>query len=81
MMGCTSVKSGLIDRHPLEESEKLWEKNQFDLNMSMLKNTQGISAPLKLTMERKVASKVGRLPCMKSSNVMGQILSGKFESI
>ncbi|CAD5114871.1 DgyrCDS3904 [Dimorphilus gyrociliatus] len=81
MFGSASVKSGLMQRHPLEESEKLWDKNQFDLNMAMLRNTQGISAPLKLTMERKFASKVGRLPCMRSSNVMMQTLNGSDETI
>lgn len=51
------------------------------MEMIMLRNTQGIHAPLRLAMELKSAEKVGRLPFLPSSNVMRDVILGRDEDI
>ena len=43
-------------------------KNQEMLDFKMLRNTQGLQAPLKLQMERAVASKVNHTVCSTICN-------------
>lgn len=45
--------------------------------MVMLRNTQGLHAPLRIGMELKAASKIGHLPFLPSSNVMSDSLTGR----
>lgn len=47
------------------------------MNMTILRNTQGLHAPLKLSMEMKAANKIGRLPFLPSSNLMSDVLTGR----
>ncbi|KAK7496609.1 hypothetical protein BaRGS_00012261, partial [Batillaria attramentaria] len=54
----THAGSGLVSAHPLEYSEKTWLSHQQKMDMVMLRNSQGIHAPLRLTMEQHFAQKV-----------------------
>ncbi|KAK4886576.1 hypothetical protein RN001_002847 [Aquatica leii] len=63
--------------HPLILSERNYHKNRHTMNMVMLRNTQGLHAPLKITMELKAAKQIGRLPFLSSSNVMHDSLTGR----
>lgn len=45
--------------------------------MTILRNTQGLHAPLRIAMEQKAAKKVGHLPFLPSSHVMLQSLTGQ----
>lgn len=45
--------------------------------MSILRNTQGLHAPMRLKMELNAASKIGRLPFLPSSNIMIDVLTGR----
>lgn len=47
------------------------------MNMTVLQNTQGLHAPLRLAMELRSAKKIGRLPFLASSNVMYDSLTGR----
>ena len=49
--------------------------------MLVLRNTQGLHAPMKLAMEIKAAEKVGRLPFLPSSNIMRDVLLGYDEDL
>ncbi|EZA54366.1 hypothetical protein DMN91_002354 [Ooceraea biroi] len=60
--------------HPLEASERNYQKNQDRMNMILLRNTQGLHAPLRMAMELKASEKIGRLPFLPSSNVMRDVL-------
>jgi proteasome maturation protein len=51
------------------------------MNMAMLCNAQGLHAPLRLKMELQAADKVGRLPFLPSSGLMGEVLTGRDEEI
>ncbi|XP_013134654.1 PREDICTED: proteasome maturation protein [Papilio polytes] len=57
--GLTAAKPKLHVSHPLEASERNYHLNEEKMNMAMLRNIQGLHAPLKLTMERKFAKKIG----------------------
>lgn len=58
---------------------KQHEIKQDQLRLDLLKKTQGIHAPLRLLMEKKLASGVGRLPFLKSSNLMLDVIDGRQE--
>ncbi|KRT80053.1 hypothetical protein AMK59_8372, partial [Oryctes borbonicus] len=77
MTGFASVKSNLESAHPIAVSEKNYYKNRENLNMVMMRNTQGLHAPLKFTMECNAAKKIGHLPFLPSSNIMLDVLTGK----
>ena len=49
--------------------------------MLVLRNTQGIHAPLRLAMELKAAEKIGRLPFLPSSNMMRDVILGRDDDI
>jgi proteasome maturation protein len=51
------------------------------MNMAMLRNAQGLHAPLRLKMELEAAKKVGRLPFLPSSGLMNDVLTGRDEEI
>lgn len=63
--------------HPLIPSERNHFKNKQDMDMAILRNTQGLHAPLRIGMELKSANKIGRLPFLQSSNVMLDVLTGR----
>lgn len=45
--------------------------------MAMMRNTQGLHAPLKFQMECNSARKIGHLPFLPSSNIMLDVLTGR----
>lgn len=47
----------------------------------MLRNVQGLHAPMRLAMELKAAERVGRHPFMPSSGLMRDVLLGRDEEI
>lgn len=55
--------------------------SEFQMNMNMLRNIQGIHAPMRISMELKAFDNVGRLPFMSSSNLGKDILVGRDEFI
>ena len=56
------------------------ERTQL-LQLQVLKETQGIHAPLRLMMEREAASRVSRLPFLPSSGLMLDVLTGRDEDL
>ncbi|KXJ19511.1 proteasome maturation protein [Exaiptasia diaphana] len=79
--GLSNVKDQIKDSHPLEFTEMNYTKNQQALDMRMLRNTQGLHAPLRLQMECAVTSKIQRLPCLPSSMIALDTLMGSDDSI
>ncbi|CAK9832856.1 Proteasome maturation protein [Anthophora retusa] len=79
--GLSATRQHIGYAHPLEASERNYEKNRNRMNMVLLRNTQGLHAPMRLAMELKAAEKIGRLPFLPSSNFMRDVLLGKDEEI
>ena len=79
--GPTTVRDGLQMSHPLEHTERKWHEYKDKMDFVMLRNLQGVHAPLRLQMERKSASQVSRLPFLQSSNLMLDSLTGKLDTI
>lgn len=50
----------LKQAHPLDQSEKTFATRMDMMHMGILKQTQGMHAPLRLMMERDAASRVNR---------------------
>ncbi|KAJ2950589.1 hypothetical protein O0L34_g8840 [Tuta absoluta] len=78
-LGASRPKLGFT--HPLEASEKNYHLNEEKMNMAMLRNIQGLHAPMRLQMEKKFCSKVGRLPFLPSSNLQADVISGRYLDI
>ncbi|VVD04183.1 unnamed protein product [Leptidea sinapis] len=51
------------------------------MNMEMLRSIQGLQAPMKLSLERKFANKIGCLPFLPSSNLQHDVLTGRYLDI
>lgn len=75
--GLGGARSSLDTVHPLAQSERNYRQNVHKMNMQVLRNTQGLHAPLRIAMELKSARKIGHLPFLKSSNIMMESLTGK----
>ncbi|XP_062551662.1 proteasome maturation protein [Armigeres subalbatus] len=67
--------------HPLKQSELNYDQHRQNLNYQMLRNREGLAAPLKLTMELKSVSRVGHMPFLPSTNVARDVLTGRDELI
>ncbi|KAG8452857.1 hypothetical protein GDO86_004592, partial [Hymenochirus boettgeri] len=81
VQGFTSAQTELLPSHPLELLEKNFQINQEKVNLSTLRNIQGLHAPLKLQMEFKAVKQVQRLPFISSSNIALDTLRGNDECI
>ncbi|XP_003706578.1 proteasome maturation protein [Megachile rotundata] len=79
--GLGAIRQNIGYSHPLEASEKNYEKNRIRTNMILLRNTQGLHAPMRMAMELKATEKIGRLPFLPSSNMMRDVLLGRDEEI
>lgn len=79
--GFSRVKDSLAPAHPLEYSEKHYLQNREKLDLAMLRNIQGLHAPMKLQMERVAVCKIQRLPCLQSSRVALDTLLGTDEYV
>jgi len=67
--------------HPLAASEQQWSAHQDKIQMTVLRNTQGLHAPFRLLMERRAAAQVSRLPFLPSHHVALDVLTGDDEFI
>ncbi|XP_065355765.1 proteasome maturation protein [Calliphora vicina] len=67
--------------HRLRDSEANYDQHQYDLNMQMMRNREGLNVPIKMGMELFAARQVGRLPFLQSSNMMEDVLMGRDEMI
>lgn len=56
----------LAQMNHLRQSEQNYAQHQFNLRMQILRNREGLNAPLKMGMELFAARKIGRLPFLKS---------------
>ncbi|XP_012229127.1 proteasome maturation protein [Linepithema humile] len=79
--GLSASRQSVGYAHPLEASEKNYKKNQDRMDMILLRNTQGLHAPLRMAMELKATEKIGRLPFLPSSNMMRDVLLGRDQDI
>nr|XP_002058301.3 proteasome maturation protein [Drosophila virilis] len=73
--------SELAHTHRLPDSRLFYEDHKFHTNMQMLRNRDGLGPPLKRGMERFAARQTGRLPFLRSSNLMEHVLTGRLEDI
>ncbi|XP_075234431.1 proteasome maturation protein [Lycorma delicatula] len=67
--------------HPLEASERNYAKNQEKIQMTVLRNIQGLHAPLRIAMELKAFNNVGHLPFLPSSGISRDVLLGNDDRI
>lgn len=79
--GFAGARSKVENIHPLEASEKKYVENQDRMEMAVLRNIQGLHAPLRLGMERKAVQSVGRLPFLPSSGLSLEVLRGEEDRI
>ncbi|CAH1987870.1 unnamed protein product [Acanthoscelides obtectus] len=75
--GLASAKPCTDAVHALVASEMNYRKNLDKMNLTVLRNTQGLHAPLRIAMEQHSARKIGRLPFLPSSNIMLDCLTGR----
>uniref|UniRef100_A0A336LV81 CSON002990 protein n=1 Tax=Culicoides sonorensis TaxID=179676 RepID=A0A336LV81_CULSO len=76
-----NCRSQLNFEHPVQKSVENFEIHKHNLNMQMLREREGLAAPLKITMELKSVGKIGRLPFLPSSNLHRDVLLGRDEAI
>ncbi|KAH8917059.1 proteasome maturation factor UMP1 [Atractiella rhizophila] len=78
--GPRSLLTEISGKHPLQGRIEKWEETQDNLKLTMMRDLYGIHAPVRLLMERKMAS-FGTHPLRGSSNIHLDILMGRDESL
>jgi len=73
--------SKLLCTHPLQDAEKTFQERQDAADFAFLRQLQGVHAPLRLQMERKITLKAGHLPILSRSNASYNSLTGRDEKI
>jgi proteasome maturation protein len=58
-----------------------FEAKRHNLNLQILRQREGLAAPLKLTMELKAVSQIGHLPFLPTHNASRDVLLGLDEGI
>lgn len=61
----------------LPNSVTNYDEYKFKLDMQTLRNEKGLALPLQMCMERFAVSQTGRLPFLRSSNLMDDVLTGR----
>lgn len=79
--GFQQKKNDISINHPLEFTEKQYSANLEKMDFTVLRNAQGLHAPMRLKMERQIAGQIQRLPGLHSSNLMSDILTGRSDVI
>ncbi|XP_065669366.1 proteasome maturation protein-like [Hydra vulgaris] len=74
--GFQSALKDVVSKHPLEISEKNYFKNSERREFSATRSAHGLHMPMKLQMERAVASRIQRIAGLPSSNLALRTLMG-----
>ncbi|XP_037070892.1 proteasome maturation protein-like [Pollicipes pollicipes] len=67
--------------HPAQASVARSQRLEAELRGDWLRRVQGVHAPLRQQAELRAAGRVGRLPFMRSSNLMADTLTGRDETL
>lgn len=78
-LGANRVSLG--PSHFLEKRLLTFDQSQNELDMLLLQRTQGIHAPLRLSMEQWATRQIGRLPFLPSSRHMFDVITGRSDVI
>ncbi|KAL0950476.1 hypothetical protein HGRIS_007288 [Hohenbuehelia grisea] len=76
--GPRSLAAEVNTQSDLKGRLESWDETQDNLKLNMLRNTQGLHAPMRLLMERKINAHMTALP---QSNLQLDILMGRDETI
>ncbi|XP_014284160.1 proteasome maturation protein [Halyomorpha halys] len=79
--GIKKVKDNVTTVHPLELSERNYSLREEKLNLGMLRNNQGLHAPLKVMAEIRATRQVGRLPFLSSSELSSSTIKNSDDFI
>nr|CAG4641361.1 EOG090X0J8E [Eulimnadia texana] len=74
--GLTNMKKTITSAHPLESVLQQDAARKQQIDMKILRSTQGLHAGLRLHMERSAAQKVGHLPFLHRHNAFHDALTG-----
>ncbi|KAJ3255981.1 Pre-mRNA-splicing factor [Boothiomyces macroporosus] len=79
--GFRGITNEITNKHPLETRLAMWQETQQELKYEMLRQTQGIHAPIRLKMEKMLVGNVKRIPVGKTHNLGLDILNGTDDTI
>jgi len=60
--GPANILQGVVSSHPVEATDRVYHRDNERREIASARNVQGLHMPIKLGMEKAVASKIGRLP-------------------
>lgn len=72
---------GKLKDHPLKASEDNFENKGLEMNMRILRQHEGMGAPMRIMMEMNAYKRIGHLPCLPSSRMHLDVITGRDEII
>merc|ERR1719369_55991 len=67
--GPANILQNVVSSHPVEARERVYHLTEEKRELASARNVQGLHMPIKLGMEKAVASRIRRLPGLPSSNL------------
>ncbi|GAB4857276.1 hypothetical protein Ancab_015184 [Ancistrocladus abbreviatus] len=80
--GFQSVKSEILESHPLESAYQSAKMTQDEMKRKILANTYGTALPMKMDLDRQILSRFQRPPGPIPSSMLGfEALTGTLDEI
>jgi len=79
--GPRSISAEVNTQSDLRNRLQNWDETQDNVKLNMLRNAQGLHAPMRVLMERKIVSRNPHMPSLPQSNLHLDILMGRDETI
>ncbi|KAI9355088.1 proteasome maturation factor UMP1-domain-containing protein [Zopfochytrium polystomum] len=74
--GFKSVRSDVIQAHPLENHLRAWNDTQESMRLASARHLYGAHMPIRLQMEREIVKQRQRVPTLRRTRLAEDILSG-----
>jgi proteasome maturation protein len=79
--GTRSIAQEVKSDSAIKQRLESWEETQDNLKLTLQRNIDGLHAPIRLLMERKIVSANPHMPALPQSNIHLDILMGRDETL
>ncbi|KIK70346.1 hypothetical protein GYMLUDRAFT_65582 [Collybiopsis luxurians FD-317 M1] len=79
--GPRTIATEIKTEGSLKDRLQNWEETQDNFKLTMLRNTQGLHAPMRLLMERKIVGANPHMSVLPQTNLQLDILMGRDETV
>ncbi|KAI9288524.1 proteasome maturation factor UMP1-domain-containing protein [Umbelopsis sp. AD052] len=79
--GIRSIATEVLPSHPLESHLTQWKETQDNLNLQLARQVYGMHAPIRMMMNRQIATEHMRNSLLSENSLAMDVLTGNDETI